>query len=273
MRRSAKRWVVPVVVTPCVVLAGLAADPASAKQPSPTATTTKSNPGKGHPSPTPSPTPSATASPTAPAQAAPATATPAPPPTPPGVQTGTGGTTTTTSGTGTGTGTSPAGAPVAGVLRPSSGGAATGSARSTAGRSGSGATGPGSSSTGATSGPAAPHAKKAPRPEPTELLRLHHDDRAELGPLVQSLSQGATSNPQLPLGLFAVLGLFLMVQNRIDRRDPKLSATQAWSSVELDFRPVRRAPAAVRRRELPVRLHQVDRPVRAADPVPLEVVR
>ena len=54
---------------------------------------------------------------------------------------------------------------------------------------------------------------------------------------------GVVSRPALPLALIAVVVVFLLVQNRIDRRDPKLTAVPVpGGEVELDFGPVYRPP-------------------------------
>jgi hypothetical protein len=45
--------------------------------------------------------------------------------------------------------------------------------------------------------------------------------------------------PTLPLALILLVGLFLLVQNRIDRRDPKLAGAAVDEEPELEFRPVR----------------------------------
>ncbi|HWH30939.1 MAG TPA: hypothetical protein VNU26_18615, partial [Mycobacteriales bacterium] len=46
--------------------------------------------------------------------------------------------------------------------------------------------------------------------------------------------------PTLPIALLLVVGLFLLVQNRIDRRDPKLAGADVDEEPELEFRPVHR---------------------------------
>jgi hypothetical protein len=46
--------------------------------------------------------------------------------------------------------------------------------------------------------------------------------------------------PQLPLALLLVVALFLLVQNRIDRRDPKLAGSDVEEEPDLEFRPVSR---------------------------------
>ncbi|MCW2572596.1 MAG: putative internalin, partial [Frankiales bacterium] len=48
------------------------------------------------------------------------------------------------------------------------------------------------------------------------------------------------TKPQLPLALFIIVLLFLLVQNRIDRRDPKLAAAPVNAEPELTFGPVLR---------------------------------
>ena len=49
---------------------------------------------------------------------------------------------------------------------------------------------------------------------------------------------------QLPLALFIVVLLFLLVQNRIDRRDPKLAAAPVTAEPELTFGPILRPGGA-----------------------------
>lgn len=46
--------------------------------------------------------------------------------------------------------------------------------------------------------------------------------------------------PQLPIALLLVVALFLLVQNRIDRRDPKLAGAPVDAEPELEFRPFNR---------------------------------
>jgi hypothetical protein len=45
------------------------------------------------------------------------------------------------------------------------------------------------------------------------------------------------TKPQLPLALFVIVVLFLLVQNRIDRRDPKLAAAPVAAEPDLEFGP------------------------------------
>jgi hypothetical protein len=48
------------------------------------------------------------------------------------------------------------------------------------------------------------------------------------------------TKPQLPLALFVIVLLFLLVQNRIDRRDPKLAVAPTSAEPELTFGPILR---------------------------------
>ena len=52
------------------------------------------------------------------------------------------------------------------------------------------------------------------------------------------------SRPALPLALLFVVVVFLLVQNRIDRRDPKLAAAPVEGDPELGFGPTYRPPGA-----------------------------
>jgi hypothetical protein len=52
------------------------------------------------------------------------------------------------------------------------------------------------------------------------------------------------TKPQLPLALFVIVLLFLLVQNRIDRRDPKLAAAPVTAEPELTFGPTLRPGGA-----------------------------
>ena len=64
----------------------------------------------------------------------------------------------------------------------------------------------------------------------------------------------AGRDPELPLGVLAVVAAFLLLQNRIDRRDPKLAGAGGDREVDPDlaFRPPVRMPSAPQpRRQLP----------------------
>ncbi len=53
--------------------------------------------------------------------------------------------------------------------------------------------------------------------------------------------RNAAREPTLPLTVLLVVVAFLLVQNRIDRRDPKLAAALAEAEPELVFGPVHRS--------------------------------
>ena len=106
----------------------------------------------------------------------------------------------------------------------------------------------------------------SPRATAAAAQHQRRRDSEGLSTVAHSFAQAATTSPQLPLGLLAAVLLFLAVQNRIDRRDPKLSVTEASSSLELEFRTIRRPePPAVRRRRVPVLLSPAAGAVNATD--------
>jgi hypothetical protein len=109
----------------------------------------------------------------------------------------------------------------------------------------------------------APRATASPAALPARHQPLR-DDLALAG-VAHSLARVATTSPQLPLGLFGVLLLFLVVQNRIDRRDPKLVLNDASSSLELEFRPVRGTIREPVRRHVPLTIAPAPGPVAATD--------
>jgi hypothetical protein len=55
---------------------------------------------------------------------------------------------------------------------------------------------------------------------------------------IKNVLGGTITKPQLPLALLVIVLLFLLVQNRIDRRDPKLAVAPASAEPELTFGPV-----------------------------------
>lgn len=55
-------------------------------------------------------------------------------------------------------------------------------------------------------------------------------------PAVGSLVRSSVERPALPLGILVVVIGFLLVQHRIDRRDPKLARVNAWQPPDLIFR-------------------------------------
>ncbi len=62
------------------------------------------------------------------------------------------------------------------------------------------------------------------------------------GRVVRDTARAAARRPGLPLAFLLVVVAFLLVQNRIDRRDPKLAAAPVDAEPELGFGPVLRLP-------------------------------
>jgi hypothetical protein len=54
-------------------------------------------------------------------------------------------------------------------------------------------------------------------------------------PAVQNIVQKSVRHPEAPIALGLVVLLFLLVQHRIDRRDPKLHTSAAGPYEELEF--------------------------------------
>lgn len=52
---------------------------------------------------------------------------------------------------------------------------------------------------------------------------------------LRDVAQETIRRPQLPIVLLLVVGLFLLAQNRIDRRDPKLADAPLEAEPELAF--------------------------------------
>jgi hypothetical protein len=63
----------------------------------------------------------------------------------------------------------------------------------------------------------------------------------EVLPAVTTVVRRSVERPELPLSLLAVVAMFLLVQHRIDRRDPKLAQAPRHEPADLVFRPVRTA--------------------------------
>ena len=75
-------------------------------------------------------------------------------------------------------------------------------------------------------GPAAPAATTPPRPSrPVAPVVEEPTKPAGVAPVARALTGIATNDPQLPLGIVLVVVTFLLVQSRIDRKDPKLAET------------------------------------------------
>ncbi len=54
---------------------------------------------------------------------------------------------------------------------------------------------------------------------------------------IKNVINSTITKPQLPLALFVIVLLFLLVQNKIDRRDPKLAAAPVLAEPDLHFGP------------------------------------
>ncbi|MDT7537258.1 MAG: hypothetical protein QOI82_843 [Actinomycetota bacterium] len=54
-------------------------------------------------------------------------------------------------------------------------------------------------------------------------------------PVVQNIVQRSVQHPEAPIALCAIALLFLLVQHRIDRRDPKLRVAPRGQYEELEF--------------------------------------
>ena len=63
-----------------------------------------------------------------------------------------------------------------------------------------------------------------------------------LGWLVRVVEQVA-ERAAFPLGLLVVAGLFLLIQDRIDRNDPKLAFAPLYAEPDLPFEPSNGAPS------------------------------
>lgn len=61
---------------------------------------------------------------------------------------------------------------------------------------------------------------------------------------IKNVLNQTITKPQLPLALLVIVLLFLLVQNRIDRRDPKLAAAPVSADPELTFGPILRPGGA-----------------------------
>ena len=116
--------------------------------------------------------------------------------------------------------------------------------------------------------PPAPPRLSVSRPAaPDQPVTQHQPQRDDerLSDVAHSFARVATASPQLPLGVIVAVLLFLVVQSRIDRKDPKLAITDASSSVELEFRPVRRPLPEPERRHVPLTIRPVAGRVAATD--------
>jgi hypothetical protein len=85
----------------------------------------------------------------------------------------------------------------------------------------------------------------AKTPEQTSSRPLFSPQLPPVGDVPTVIGQVAVKSlekPQFPLLLLVVVGLFLLIQNRIDRKDPKLASAPVDSEPTLGFGPAVDAP-------------------------------
>jgi len=89
-------------------------------------------------------------------------------------------------------------------------------------------------------------ARQEPEPEPTKgsVLLPGPIPAKDVQEVFRELVTGPVTKPTLPLALLAIVLLFLLAQNRIDRRDPKLAAAPVEAEPELDFTAFVRRPGS-----------------------------
>jgi hypothetical protein len=82
-------------------------------------------------------------------------------------------------------------------------------------------------------------------PEQTSSRPLFSPQLPPVGEVPTVIGQVAVKSlekPQFPLLLLVVVALFLLIQNRIDRKDPKLASAPVESEPLLGFGPAVEAP-------------------------------
>jgi hypothetical protein len=85
-----------------------------------------------------------------------------------------------------------------------------------------------------------------PEPEPSQTNPLFPRSLpADVPEVLRGVVSGTITRPTLPLALLAIVVLFLLAQNRIDRRDPKLASAPVDAEPELDFTAYVRQPGSV----------------------------
>lgn len=95
-----------------------------------------------------------------------------------------------------------------------------------------------------------PAATRSPSARPVEAADAANP-RRRFDQVTGGLASAA-SNPELPLGALGAMLLFLLIQNRIDKRDPKLALAHDEDAFELAFAaPVRRTDPPVKPRLAP----------------------
>ncbi len=80
-------------------------------------------------------------------------------------------------------------------------------------------------------------ARSANTPASRAVDRTQELVRDEVVPAVQTLVRASTKNPAFPLSVALVVAVFLLVQHRIDARDPKLADAPLEGPADLAFAP------------------------------------
>ena len=55
--------------------------------------------------------------------------------------------------------------------------------------------------------------------------------------MLQRVAAVASTTGAMPVGLLALIGLFLLIQDRLDRRDPKLALAPVYADPGISFVP------------------------------------
>ncbi|MGB8651962.1 MAG: hypothetical protein WCD35_15020, partial [Mycobacteriales bacterium] len=79
-----------------------------------------------------------------------------------------------------------------------------------------------------------------PAPAPQQVRISGRHDVIDAPEAARRIAVATTRDPQLPLAVLAVMMLFLLVQSRIDHKDPKLADHEPPQDAELSFGPVAR---------------------------------
>jgi hypothetical protein len=76
---------------------------------------------------------------------------------------------------------------------------------------------------------------------PASAPRVPAAPRVDIAEALPALATGTVeavaSRPEIPAGLVVVVVVFLLLQGRIDRRDPKLALVRLEDDAPLDFEP------------------------------------
>jgi hypothetical protein len=84
-------------------------------------------------------------------------------------------------------------------------------------------------------GPAKPAALGSPRPVAQAPRQIGLVPDADVLPAVKNIVTHSVQHPETPIALGLILVLFLLVQHRFDRRDPKLRVAPRGETDELRF--------------------------------------